>query len=635
MSETLEIREHTQNPDRELNDHHPAQDSLPDIGELRSDPANDPDIFKDEDQDDRVESLSMSRVLAYLVRQWKRRPWLFLGLAGFTAIATVLDVFLPVAAGRMIDALSGTPGVGDLHWSAFAAFMILAIGFHGLRQIAVRFEVRFSSSNMADLVSETFGKVQRLSLDWHANTFAGSVVRRITRGMWAYDVVTAISWFSLIPTVAVLIGQSLYMMTVWPLVGLFSLVMALISIGASIVMSRFYVHPQNMRSNAVDSKLSGAIADAVTGIATVKSFGAEEIEDDRFGRLSERWRFETRKTWMRFVNTWLVQTVIVLTLQTGLVGALVWLWTQGQASPGDVVYAVTAVLLMSSYMRRFGEELQYVQRGLDELQDLAIFDTLEPEVNDADGAEAFVPGAGEIVFHDVDFTYQGQDMPLYTDFSLEIAPGEKVALVGPTGSGKSTFVKLVQRLYDVSGGGVRIDGQDVRDVTQASLRRQIALVPQDPALFHRSIAENIAYGRPDATPEDVVAAAKAAHAHDFIDRLPKGYRTLVGERGVKLSGGERQRVAIARAILADAPILILDEATSSLDNETERDVQLAMEAVMQGRTTILIAHRLSTIRDADRILVFDQGRIVEQGTHDALSAKGDGVYARLAKLAAG
>ena len=238
---------------------------------------------------------------------------------------------------------------------------------------------------------------------------------------------------------------------------------------------------------------------------------------------------------------------------------------------------------------------------------------------------------GVIEFDRVSFGYKGQDRQIYDRFSLDIAPGERVALVGPTGSGKSTFVKLVQRLYDLDGGRILIDGTDISAVTQASLRRAIALVPQDPALFHRSLSENIAYGRPDATAEQILVAARRARAHDFITRLPKGYDTLVGERGVKLSGGERQRVAIARAFLTDAPILVLDEATSSLDVETERQVQAASEALMAGRTTIVIAHRLSTIRGADRILVFDDGRIVEEGAHGQLVAKG-GAYARLNAL---
>ena len=209
-----------------------------------------------------------------------------------------------------------------------------------------------------------------------------------------------------------------------------------------------------------------------------------------------------------------------------------------------------------------------------------------------------------------------------------------MALVGPTGSGKSTFVKLVQRLHDVNEGAIRIDGQDVRHVTQGSVRRAIALVPQDPALFHRSLQENIAYANPDAPMEAIIHAAKRARAHDFIAKLPKGYETEVGERGVKLSGGERQRVALARAFLADAPILILDEATSSLDVETERQVQAAMAELKQGRTTIVIAHRLSTVREADRILVFNQGRIVEQGRHAELILA-HGLYARLNAMSRG
>lgn len=586
--------------------------------------------FDDDAQGARV--LSNSAVLAFLWRQWRRRPWLFAALVGFTLVATAVDVFIPVAAGQLIDTMTGGSDGG--HWAAFAVFLGLAITFHAMRQIAVRFEIRFSSANMADMTTESFAKVQRFALDWHANTFAGSVVRKITRGMWAYDTITATLWFGLIPSVLVMAGLGVYMLFTWPVVGLYALAVTAVFCVASVLMSTLYVRPQNIRSNRLDSELGGAVADAISGVATVKSFGAEAREDSRFHTLAWRWRREVKKTWLRFVNTWLVQIIAVLALQAGLTGLLISLWQRGEASPGAVVFAITAFMLMSGYMRRFGEEVQNVQRGLDEIQDIAAYARLSEQIADAPGAPDFVPGEGRIAFDRVRFTYAGQNRPLYEDFSLTIEAGEKVALVGPTGSGKSTFVKLIQRLYDIDAGAIRIDGQDVREVTQASLRRAIALVPQDPALFHRSIAENIAYARPDASIDEIVEAARRARADDFIMRLPNGYDTLVGERGVKLSGGERQRVAIARAVLADAPILIFDEATSSLDNETEREVQEAMAEVMDGRTAIIIAHRLSTIRDADRILVFDQGRVVEQGSHRELSRQDGGLYARLAALAA-
>lgn len=578
-------------------------------------------------------TLSNLRVIAFLIRQWRRRPVFFATIIAFTMTATVLDVFVPIAAGALIDALTN-PESSHTHWAAYAAFLSFAIGVNACRQIAIRFEVRFSSANMADMVSEAFAKVQRFSLDWHANTFAGSVVRKVTRGMWAYDVITATTWFGLIPSVSVMYGLGLYMLINWPVVGAFSLTVTTIFVVLTIMASTMYIRPQNIRSNAIDSELGGAVADVVGGIATVKSFGGEARENDRFSGLAWRWRAEVKKTWLRFVNTWLIQIAAILSLQAGLTGLLIHMWSSGRASPGDVVFAITAFLQMAGYMRRFGEEFQNVQRGLDEIQDIALFEEMEVQIEDAPGAPDFVPGAGEIVFDNVTFAYENAAGALYEDFTLTITPGEKVALVGPTGAGKSTFVKLVQRLYDVTGGAIRIDGQDVRHVTQASLRSAIALVPQDPVLFHRSIAENIAYARPDASMKEVRRAARLAHADGFITALPQGYDTLVGERGVKLSGGERERVAIARAILADAPILIFDEATSSLDNETEREVQAAMEAATAGKTTLVIAHRLSTIRDADRILVFEKGRVVEQGTHDRLMSD-DGLYARLAAVAAG
>jgi ATP-binding cassette subfamily B protein len=275
-----------------------------------------------------------------------------------------------------------------------------------------------------------------------------------------------------------------------------------------------------------------------------------------------------------------------------------------------------------------------MQKGIDDVEDVAGYARLAPQVADVPDAGPLDSELGEIVFDHVTFRYKAAAEPLYEDFSLTLQPGERVALVGATGAGKSTFVKLIQRLYDLDGGRILIDGQDIAQVSQQSLRRAIALVPQDPALFHRSIAENIAYARPGATEEEVRLAARRARAEGFIDRLPLGYGTLVGERGVKLSGGERQRVAIARAFLADAPILVFDEATSSLDVETERAVQGAMEELMAGRTTIVIAHRLSTIRTADRILVFENGRIVEEGRHGDLRQRG-GLYARLAAMTEG
>ena len=590
--------------------------------------------FDDETGTPRQGELKNTQVLAYLVRQWLRRPRLLTGMITFMTLATVTELMIPVAAGRLIDALAAGPQ-DQAHWPALRLYLGVAALFYLFRQLASRCEVPFSSANMADLTTEAFSKVQRFSLDWHANTFAGSVVRKITRGMWAYDNLTMNIIFGVGPSIGVMLGIALLMAVRWPVVGGVVLLVMAGFVVSNLVLSRYYIRPQNIRSNALDSQIGGALADTVGGIATVKTFGAEAREDARFHDLAWRWRTEALKTWTRFVNSWLVNIVTDLSMQAALVGLLVWQWSRGAASAGDVVAALTAYMIVAGYMRRFGEQVQQVQKSMDEIQDLAIFDLQARDIADRPGAPAFRPARGAIRFDHVDFTYAGQSRPLYTDFSIAIRPGEKVALVGPTGSGKSTFVKLVQRLYDVDNGQVLIDGQDVRAVRQDSLRSHIALVPQDPALFHRSIADNIAYGRPDATRETIVEAARAAHADAFIRRLPQGYDTLVGERGVKLSGGERQRVAIARAILADAPILIMDEATSSLDNETERDVQDAMEAVMAGRTTILIAHRLSTIRNADRILVFDRGRVVEQGTHDELAANDQGVYARLAALAAG
>jgi ATP-binding cassette subfamily B protein len=317
---------------------------------------------------------------------------------------------------------------------------------------------------------------------------------------------------------------------------------------------------------------------------------------------------------------------VLLCLRASVIGGALLLWMAGRATPGDVTYVLTSYYIIHAYLRDVGMHINNLQRSVNDMEELvAIHDEAIGIADAADAAPIDIHG-GRIVFEEVTFHYGGHRAPLYEGLSVDIRAGERVGLVGRSGSGKTTFVKLVQRLYDVSGGRILIDGQDIGHATQQSLRSQIAIVQQDPILFHRSLAENIAYARPGASMAAIEQAARLANAHDFILRLPKGYGTLVGERGVKLSGGERQRVALARAFLADAPVLILDEATSSLDSESEALIQQAMERLMKGRTSIVIAHRLSTVRSLDRILVFDRGEIVEQGTHAALANRAGGIY---------
>ena len=582
----------------------------------------------DDDEVGRERVLSNTQVLAFIARYWLRRKALFAATAVLSLVAILFEMYLPTASKKLVDLAFLGPAKAVGVWRGWLIFVGVYLAYAVIRNIAFRFWNPLASRTMQEMTNEGFKRVQSFSADWHGDTFAGATVRRLSRAMWGYDVVADCVVLWIAPAMVILLGLSIQMLVHWFWVGAFSLAMVVTYITSNILFSNFYIRKANLRSVAMDSRIGGALADSISSNPTVKGFGAEAREEARIALVTDDWREATLITWNRYMDSWLIHNVLLAVLQAGLSGLLLLAWAKGQATAGDVAFVITTFLMMSGYLRNMGDNIRMLQRGLADVEDVARYAQTAPQVKDAPGAPAFLGQRGEIVFEDVTFRYKSADKPIYDHFSLRIAPGERLALVGPTGSGKSTFVKLIQRLYDLQGGRILADGQDIAAVTQGSLRRAVAVVPQDPALFHRTIAENISYARPGATPEEIALAAKRARAHDFIAGLPKGYDTLVGERGVKLSGGERQRVAIARAFLADAPVLVLDEATSSLDVETEVLVQAATEELMAGRTTIVIAHRLSTIRGADRILVFQDGQVVEEGRHGELVARG-GAYARL------
>lgn len=581
--------------------------------------------------------ISFSQVLRFVWNYFRRFP-LTVGLAyGAMTVTIVMELLYPLLQGWLVDTI--TVGISNVQftkalWIVFFLFMEGVI-YHTALRVA-HFLNCYSDSRVERLVAaETLNHVQHLSSDWHTNSFAGSIVTKIKRAMRATHAFYDIICYDLYPTVGIVIGLiiliSIRQWTLGLIFGLFALAYTILSI----TLAMKYVAPANRAANTEDSKLGGILADTLSSNATVKSFAGEKRESQYFDKVSKQWMHVAAESWMRGNIMALLQNILNNVLKVTVLMGSVWFWYQGRFSAGDVAFIFSGYMQLTGYLRSIGDRIRDLNQSINDMEDV-IEIWMEPrQIKDRADAKKLNVKEGGIVFEKIQFRYEGQKHNLFENFSLTIHPGEKIALVGHSGSGKSTFVKLIQRLYDLDHGKILIDGQNIKHITQKSLRANIGLVPQDPILFHRSLAENIAYGQPYATQEQIEAAAKKAHAHEFIQRLQLGYQTLVGERGIKLSGGERQRVAIARAILADTPILILDEATSSLDSASEKLIQDALVNLMKKRTSIMIAHRLSTIKSADRILVFEHGKIVEEGKHSELVKKTNGVYRRLYELQAG
>ncbi len=589
------------------------------------------------DQGSKIRDTSrFGRVFRFVTHYWLLSPILFSSLVVARIASTLVDVTVPIASGRLVDAVaSGSRDDPAPALWALALLIGLAATFQISRQLVTFLLNRMSARAITAIGRDAFAKVQRFSSDWHANSFAGATVRKITRGMNSFDTFTDTLAFNLAPALIVVIGVTVTFILRWPLLGALVGVCIFCFISASVALSILWVSPANRAAREMDSRLSGTLADSVSGNPTVKSFAAEGREDELFASVAAKWAGRSIVAWDRGAWTGLAQALMLIVLQAVMLTTGIYLWREGRASPGDIASLIATQFLITGYLRDIAQNVRQIQRTINDMDDVLDFRDADFDVADKPGATRLEVDRGAIVFEDVTFRYKGARGPVLERFSLDIPAGQRVGLVGHSGSGKSTFVKLIQRLYDLESGRITIDGQDISAVTQASLRGAVGLVPQDPILFHRSLAENIAFGRPGASMEEIREAARLAHAAEFIEGLGKGYDTLVGERGIKLSGGERQRVAIARAILANTPVLVLDEATSSLDSISEQFIRQAIERLSAGRTTIVVAHRLSTIQRLDRILVFDHGKVVEDGTHAELLARPDGTYRRLLEVQLG
>ena len=587
----------------------------------------------------RSKSGALARVLRFTLVRWLAQPVALALTVGLMLATTAVDIALPVVTGRLVAAVADPAAHGG-PWDDLAVLLLLAGLAVATKIGSILALIDLSLNAMRGLLQDGFARVQRLPAGWHADSFAGSTVRKITRGGWALDLMADTVLLGLGPSLIVLLGTALTLALFQPWLGVAALAISALFVGVSVLLSVRVVAPAASLSNAQDSRMSGAIADAITANAVVKAHAAETREDDRFSRVAAKWHARSRRTWRRGTWSGLAQDVILWALRAlVLLGALV-AWAQGAAGPGDVAFVVTALATMQGYLRQVGREVSDLQKAVNDMEELVALMELPPEADtvSAAGTTALAAPAirpGAIAYDHVHYGYEGAASPLFTDLHVAIPSGQKVGLVGRSGSGKTTFVKLLQRMHGLTGGRILLDGRDIAAMPLGDLRRSLAVVAQDPILFHRSLADNIAYARPGAGLAAVRLAAERAGAAEFVDRLPKGYGTLVGERGIKLSGGERQRVAIARAFLSDAPVLVMDEATSSLDSESEAAVAEAAERLMEGRTTLVIAHRLATVARMHRLLVFDRGRIAEDGAPGELLLREGGIYRSLHERQAG
>jgi len=572
---------------------------------------------------------TLSRFLPYL---WpKDNPalrWRIVVSSLLILASTAVQLSLPYLLKWAVDAMNVTgprlPAFVMLTVLGYSAGRFLGVGFDNLRNIV--FE-RVGQDATRALAENVFSRLHKLSMRFHLARRTGEVTKVIERGTKSIDTMLYFMLFNIAPTVLQLaiVAVIFYVNFGWGLVAATgAAVVAYIYVTRAITEWRTHLRE---KMNRLDGQALARAVDSLLNYETVKYFVAERREEARYAQATRAYADAAVKSENSLGLLNIAQALVVNLLMAGALAWTVWGWAQGKYSAGQLVFVQTYLTQLFRPLDMLGMVYRTIRQGLIDMA--AMFKLIdEPqEVADAPGAPALVVRRPAVTFDNVVFGYD-PDRTILHGLSLEIPAGRQVAIVGPSGAGKSTIGRLLFRFYDPTAGRILIDGQDIKLVTQQSLRSAIGIVPQDSVLFNESIGYNIAYGRDGATEADVEAAARAAALSDLIGRLPKGFATEVGERGLKLSGGEKQRVAIARTLVKNPPILLLDEATSALDTRTEQDILATLHAVAENRTTISIAHRLSTIADADTIFVLDQGRLAEQGTHGDLLRR-DGLYAEM------